>query len=60
MVELKGYYNENVLQELLDDNKISSLEYIYHHSEDKIDKFRGFCQCNNIPEDEHSAVLFLI
>ena len=40
MIELKGFYNEETLQELLYKGNITHLEYIYHHSQEKIDAYK--------------------
>jgi hypothetical protein len=58
-MELKGFYNDTVLNELLNKGEISDLEYIYHHSTEKIEDYKNFCQDKNLQEDEQSAVLFL-
>ena len=31
--KLEGFYNEDVLDELLEEGKITNLDYIYHHEE---------------------------
>lgn len=58
MIELKGFYNEETLQELLYKGNITQLEYIYHHSQEKIDAYKEYCQKRNLQEDENSAVAF--
>lgn len=55
MLPLKGFYNEETLQELLNDGKISRLEYIYHHSQERIDDFKDYCQKRELQEDEVAA-----
>lgn len=55
MAELEGFYNENVLEELLYNNKISTLEYIYHHSQERIDDFKKYCQRRGSDETEEAA-----
>lgn len=55
MAELKGYYNEEVLQELLYNKKITTLEYVYHHSKERIDDFKKYCQKRGIEETEEAA-----
>ena len=44
MAELNGYYNEEVLQELLYNKKITTLEYVYHHSKERIDDFKKYLE----------------
>ena len=58
MIELKGFYNEETLQELLYKGNITQLEYIYHHSQEKIDAYKEYCQKRNLQEDGNSAVAF--
>ena len=58
MIELKGFYDVNVLQELLYNEKITWMEYIYHHSQEKIDAFNEFCREKGLQENEESASAF--
>ena len=55
MLELKGFYNEDVLQELLFKGEITQLEFIYHHSQEKIDDFKAYCQKCGLQKDEKAA-----
>lgn len=55
MSQLEGFYNEDVLEELLYNNKISTLEYIYHHSQERIDDFKKYCQRRGTDETEEAA-----
>ena len=55
MANLKGFYNEEVLEELLFDGKITRLEFIYHHSQERIDDFKAYCQKRGLQEDETAA-----
>lgn len=55
MAKLEGFYNENVLEELLYNEKISRLEFIYHHSQERIDNFKAYCQKRGLQEDEAAA-----
>ena len=59
MVPLKGFYNEDVLQELLYKGEITQLEYIYHHSQERIDNFKAYCQKRGIQEDETAARAYM-
>lgn len=54
-MELQGFYNEQVLNELLYNEQITQLEYIYHHSQERIDDFKRFCNRNQMEENEDSA-----
>lgn len=55
MLPLKGFYKEETLQELLFKGNISRLEYIYHHSQERIDNFKDYCQKRGLQEDETAA-----
>ena len=48
---LKGFYNEDILDDLLFEGKICRLEYIYHHSQERIDDYKQYCQRRGLPED---------
>ena len=54
-MQLKGFYNEDTLDELLYNEKITRLEYIYHHSQERIDDFKEYCKKRNLKEDEAAA-----
>lgn len=55
MAKLKGFYNEEILEGLLYNNEISKLEYIYHHSQERIDDFKRYCFKRNIKETNKAA-----
>ena len=55
MLELKGFYKEETLEELLYKGSISRLEFIYHHSQERIDDFKAYCQKRGLQEDEAAA-----
>lgn len=57
-MKLEGYYNEEVLEELLYKEEISRLEFIYHHSKERIDEYKEYCQKRKLKEDEMSAEAF--
>lgn len=57
-MNLEGFYNENVLEELLFNEEISRLEFIYHHSQERIDEYKEYCQKRKLKEDEKSAEAF--
>ncbi len=58
MIELKGFYKQETLEELLFKGNISHLEYIYHHSQEMKDSFKIFCSQNKVEENENSAQLY--
>lgn len=55
MLELKGFYKEETLEELLYKGNISRLEFIYHHSQERIDDFKTYCQKHGLQENETAA-----
>lgn len=55
MITLEGFYNQETLEELLFNGDISRLEYIYHHSQERIDDYKAYCQKRGVREDEASA-----
>lgn len=58
MTELQGYYNEETLDELLYKEEITRLDYLYHHSEEKKQQFEEYCQRNDLPVNEDTALKF--
>lgn len=55
MTKLQGFYNEDVLEELLYNGEITWLEFIYHHSKERIDDFKTYCQRRGLQETEETA-----
>ena len=55
MGNLNGFYNEEVLEKLLFKGEITRLEFIYHHSQERIDDFKAYCQKRGLQEDEAAA-----
>ena len=55
MTNLQGFYNEDVLEELLYKGEITRLEFIYHHSQERIDDFKTNCQKRGLQETEDAA-----
>lgn len=60
-IKLEGFYNEDVLDELLEEGKISNLDYIYHHSEEMKAEYSKYCSegDNPVEQTEESAGAFL-
>lgn len=58
MIKLSGFYNIDTLQELLFKGNITHLEFIYHHSQERIDKFKAYCQERGLQENEAAAECF--
>lgn len=58
-MNLEGFYNEEHLDPLVYEGKITRLEYIYHHSQEMIDEFKDYCSQNGLKEDEPAANKFM-
>ena len=58
-MNLEGFYNEEYLDPLVYEGKITRLEYIYHHSQEMIDEFKDYCSQNGLKEDETAANKFM-
>lgn len=58
MIELKGFYNEAVLHDLLAKGEIGYLDYVMHLSEETKDRYKDYCSKNNLPLDDESAEKF--
>lgn len=58
MIDLHGYYNEDTLDDLLYKGEITRLDYLYHHSEEKKQMFEEYCQKNDLPKTEETALKF--
>lgn len=60
MIQLKDKsYDEEELQKLLFDEKISVLDYCMHRSEKKKQQFITFCRKRGMAQDDDSASAFL-
>lgn len=59
MKELDGYFNEEVLQELLYKGEIDHLSFVFHHSEEKKAAFMDYCHKNGLHQDDKAAQQFL-
>ena len=55
MLELKGFYKEETLEELLFKGNITRLEFIYHHSQERINDYKTYCTNHKLAETEESA-----
>ena len=58
MTELKGFYNEEVLDGMLYDGRIGKTEYIFHHSEEMKEAFMEFCRIKGLDIDDDTADIF--
>ena len=57
--KLEGFYNEDVLDELLEEGKITNLDYIYHHSEKMKSNYAEYCSEDKLEQNEETAGAFL-
>ena len=57
--KLEGFYNEDVLDELLEEGKITNLDYIYHHSEEMKSNYAEYCGEDKLEQNEETAGAFL-
>ena len=57
--KLEGFYNEDVLDELLEEGKITNLDYIYHHSEEMKSNYAEYCSEDKLEQNEETAGAFL-
>lgn len=58
-MELKGFYESELLDEWLNEGEIDALEYINHHSEDLKEDFTAYCQEHDLPIDKDAAAEFI-
>lgn len=58
-MELQGFYNEETLNELLDNKQISTMEYIYHHSPEMKEDFVDFCHDSALEINESAAQKYM-
>ncbi len=56
---LEGYYSEESLQEMLHNEEIDYLTYVFHHSEERRQDFLNFCTERNLEKNEETAMLFM-
>ena len=59
MKDLQGFYNEDVLQDLLFNGEINHLSFVYHHSEEKKAAFLEYCQKKGLEADDKAAQRFI-
>lgn len=58
MAELKGFYNEAVLHDLLDKAEIGHLDYVMHLDEGTRHRYKQYCGDNGLEPGEQSAEQF--
>ena len=57
--KLEGFYNEDVLDKLLEEGKITNLDYICHHSEEMKSNYAEYCGEDKLEQNEETAGAFL-
>ena len=57
-MDLKDYYSEETLIELFQQERISRLQFICHHSPEKREDFIRFCRERGLQENEEAAELY--
>ena len=55
----KRFYGQDVLGQLLYEEKITGLDYVTHQSEERTNQFKEYCARRAVPEDEESAGNFM-
>lgn len=58
-MELIGFYPNEDLIKMMENDEITSLDYVNHLSEDFADEFKNFCKKNKLTESEDSATKFI-
>ena len=52
-------YDQNELDQMLIEEKITALDYVTHISEERTEKFKKYCEKLNVPQDDDSAGSFM-
>ena len=53
------FYGQDVLSQLLYEEKITGLDYVRHQSEERTNQFKEYCTRLGVPENEESAGNYL-
>ncbi len=59
MVKLEGFYNDDTLKPMLHNGEITTLDYVYHQSEQTKQQYIDYCQERGLQQDEKSAKTFM-
>ena len=59
MVKLEGFYNDDTLKPMLHNGEITTLDYVYHQSEQLKEQYIDYCKKRGLQQDEKSAQTFL-
>lgn len=55
MKELKGFFPEDDLQQMLFNDEIKKHDYFLHHSQEMKDRYEKYCQSKNLDPNTESA-----
>lgn len=59
MVKLEGFYNDDTLKPMLHNSEITTLDYVYHQSEQLKEQYIDYCKKRGLQQDEKSAQTFM-
>ena len=59
MVKLEGFYNYENMKLMLHSGEITTLDYVYHQSEQLKQQYIDYCKKRGLQQDEKSAQTFL-
>ena len=59
MVKLEGFYNDDTLKPMLHNGEITTLDYVYHQSEQMKEQYIDYCKKRGLQQNEKSAQTFL-
>ena len=59
MVKLEGFYNDDTLKPMLHNSEITTLDYVYHQSEQLKEQYIDYCKKRGLQQNEKSAQTFL-
>lgn len=59
MVKLEEFYNDDTLKPMLHNGEITTLDYVYHQSEQIKQQYIDYCQERGLQQDENSAKTFM-
>ena len=59
MVKLEGFYNDDTLKPMPHNGEITTLDHVYHQSEQIKQQYIEYCQKRGLQQDEKSAQTFM-
>ena len=57
-MEITGFHSESELIDLLQENKITHVDFVTHMTPELSDEFMNFCSDQEIESDESAAIFF--